>query len=92
MRRMTSWMLGMVLLGATAFGAVDPVGRVYNATELFEEDVRTDFVRTSDVLTFYTRFGDLVGNAAAFAAALFVLVALGRTRRRRSLDPSRGVV
>jgi len=69
---------------------VDPVGHVYDASSLFEADVRTDVVRTTDVITFYTRFGDLVGNGAAIAAFLLVVVAI--RRMRRSLDPSRAVV
>lgn len=62
---------------------VDPVGRVHHATDLFEADVRTDVVRTTDVLTVYTRFGDLVGNGAAIAAALFIIVGWQRGRRER---------
>ncbi len=59
---------------------VGPTGRVYNRTRLFEPDIRIDTVRTTDVLTFYTRFGDLVGNGAAAAAFLLVLASLrGRT-------------
>jgi apolipoprotein N-acyltransferase len=65
---------------------VDPVGRVYNATELFEADIRIDRVQTTDVLTFYTRFGDLVGSGSA-AAALLLLVASFSLGRR--LDPPR---
>jgi hypothetical protein len=37
-------------------------------------------VRTSDVVTFFTRFGDLVGNGAAIAAVLIVLAAVRRER------------
>jgi len=66
---------------------IDPVGRVYNPTSLFEADVRIDVVRTSDVITFYTRYGDLVGNGAAIAALLFVLASVHRSRRSHSLDP-----
>jgi len=66
---------------------VDPIGRVYGATELFEADVHTDVVHTSDVLTFYTRFGDLAGNGAAVAAFLFVIVSIRRSKRANSLDP-----
>lgn len=69
---------------------VDPVGRVYNATRLFEEDIRIDDVLTSDVLTFYTRHGDLVGNGAAAVAFLLMLSAL-TAARGSSLDPSSGV-
>ena len=67
---------------------VDPVGRVYEATDLFEADVRAATVYTTDVTTFYTRFGDLTGSAAA-AAAVLLLVASWRLGRRAaaSLDP-----
>jgi apolipoprotein N-acyltransferase len=57
------------------------VGRIYNATNLFEADIRTDVVRTTDILTFYTRFGDLSGKGAA-AAALIVVLASYRLARR----------
>lgn len=66
---------------------VDPVGRIYNPTNLFEADQRVDDVWTSDVMTLYARFGDLAGNGAAITALLFVVVSVGRTRRAGSLDP-----
>lgn len=68
---------------------IDPVGRVYNRTALFEADIRVDTVQTTDILTFYTRFGDLVGNGSA-VAALLLLVASFRLGRR--LDPSQRLV
>lgn len=64
---------------------VDPVGRITSATALFEEDVRVMEVRTSDVVTFYTRFGDLAGSGAAIAALLLTVASFGASR---SLDPS----
>lgn len=59
---------------------VDPVGRVIAPTALFEADIRTATVQTTDILTFYTRFGDLVGTGSALSAVLLVLasVRLGR--------------
>jgi apolipoprotein N-acyltransferase len=68
---------------------VDPVGRVYDPSPLFEEDVRVDEVFTSGIVTFYTRFGDLVGGASALVALLLLLSAL---RGRRSLDRPGGLV
>jgi apolipoprotein N-acyltransferase len=62
---------------------VDPVGRVYNATSLFEADVRIDTVRTTDITTFYTRYGDLVGHGAAAAALLLILWSFWLDRRRK---------
>lgn len=70
---------------------VDPVGRVHDETNLFEADLRVATVLTTDVVTFYTRFGDLVGNGAAVAALLLVLASVGLARgapRAPSLDPS----
>lgn len=60
---------------------IDPVGRVYDTIPLFEPGVRTATVYTTDIVTFYTRFGDLAGNGSAVAAVLLVLAAW-RLRRR----------
>jgi apolipoprotein N-acyltransferase len=60
---------------------VDPVGRTYNETRLFELAARTDVVRTTDFLTFYTRFGDLVGNGSAAAALILILASFWLARR-----------
>jgi apolipoprotein N-acyltransferase len=68
---------------------IDPVGRVSNATRLFTEDVRSEEVLTTDVVTFYTRYGDLAGNASAIAASLFLLAAWRARRQGSSLDPNR---
>ncbi|MXX78046.1 MAG: apolipoprotein N-acyltransferase [Gemmatimonadales bacterium] len=65
---------------------VDPLGRVSHRTELFEPASFVADVSTTDELTVYVRFGDVVGTLAALAA----LLALGasflkdRTRRRRA--------
>lgn len=70
---------------------VDPVGRVYDATSLFRADVRVSTVYTTDVTTFYARYGDLLGNGSAAAALLLVLVAWRLGRRypwSHSLDPT----
>jgi len=67
---------------------IDPIGRVHDSTELFQRDIRTAVVRTTDVMTLFTRYGDLVGNGSAAAALLLVLasVRLGRGAPR-TLDP-----
>lgn len=70
---------------------VDPVGRVHGPTRLFEADVRIDTVTTTDVLTLYTRFGDLVGRGSALGAVLLALGSLYLSRRHPSLDPSAGL-
>lgn len=63
---------------------VDPVGRIHDATPLFRREIRTATVITTDVTTFYTRYGDLAGNGSAMLAVLLVGAAWGR--RRRVLD------
>lgn len=71
-------------------GIVDPRGRWTTRTRLFEPAVFTSEVLTTDGLTFYTRFGDLVGWAAALASlAAIIFASLGRRRRR---DPGGGAV
>ncbi len=43
---------------------VDPLGRVYGQTELFQAVVHSETIYTSDVLTLYTRTGDVAGWTA----------------------------
>lgn len=62
---------------------VDPVGHVYSPTPLFEEGIRIDVVETTDGWTFYTRYGDLVGNGSAIGALFMMLASLGLGRKRR---------
>lgn len=59
---------------------VDPLGRTYEETRLFEATLRTGTVYTTSVATFYAQFGDLVGNGSFVLAALLVLWV--RVRRR----------
>ncbi len=60
---------------------VDPSGRVRESTDLFEEAVRVGDVRTTDVRTFYVRYGDVAGTGSV--AAVLVLLLLGARRERR---------
>ncbi len=85
--------VGVARAGNTGISLfIDPVGRVYNATSLFEADVRSDTIYTTDVVTFYVKYGDLVGNGAALAALLLTLASFWLSRRTPSLDPSaRGI-
>jgi len=62
---------------------VDPVGRVHDATRLFEADLRVATVETTDIVTLYTRVGDLAGKGAA-VGALVLLVASFRMGGGRS--------
>lgn len=64
---------------------VDPVGRIHGPTPLFREEVRIGEVRTTDVVTFYTRYGDLVGNAAAIVALCLMLASIRAARSVETL-------
>ena len=57
--------VGVARAANTGFSLfVDPIGRVYGRTELFEAVVSSETIYTSDVLTVYTRTGDVAGWAA----------------------------
>ena len=57
--------VGVARAANTGFSLfVDPLGRVYGRTELFQAAVRSETIYTSDVLTLYTRTGDVAGWTA----------------------------
>jgi len=57
--------VGIARAANTGFSLfVDPIGRVYGRTELSEAVVSTETIYTSDVLTLYTRTGDVAGWTA----------------------------
>ena len=57
--------VGVARAANTGFSLfVDPIGRVYGRTELSEAVVSTETIYTSDVLTLYTRTGDVAGWTA----------------------------
>jgi apolipoprotein N-acyltransferase len=57
--------IGVARAANTGFSFfVDPLGRIYGRTELFQAAVRSEMIYTSDVRTWYTRTGDLAGWTA----------------------------
>ena len=54
---------------------IDPRGRSYQRTELFEADVRVGTVYTTDELTLFTRWGDWLATLMAVLAVALVVVA-----------------
>src|SRR5690606_22353415 len=67
---------------------VDPRGRTYERTPLFEPAVRVATVYTTDVVTLYARWGDWVGSGAALLAA--VLAAAAWLAKREAAARARG--
>lgn len=63
--------------------AIDPLGRVRNATELFVPASRTYATWTTHVTTPYVRFGDIVGWGSILLAAVLIAGPLGARRLRR---------
>ncbi|MBI4543749.1 MAG: apolipoprotein N-acyltransferase [Gemmatimonadetes bacterium] len=60
---------------------VDPLGRTYERTALFQPAVRVATVYTTDARTLYSRWGDWLATAATAAAlALLLLARRGRFR------------
>lgn len=62
---------------------IDPYGRSYDDTELFTERVLSRTIGTDDSLTFYTRYGDWLGESALLVALLFAAAAAGQTFTER---------
>lgn len=58
---------------------VDPRGRVHQQTELFQSEVLGATLHTTDVMTLYTRTGDVVGPLA-LVLTLVLLAGAGRYR------------
>ena len=57
--------VGVARAANTGFSLfVDPLGRVYGRTELVQAVVRRETIYTSDILTLYTRTGDVAGWTA----------------------------
>ncbi len=66
---------------------VDPLGRVSHRTQLFEPASFVADVSTTDGLTVYVRFGDVVGTLAALAALLALCASFLKDRNRRGQAP-----
>jgi apolipoprotein N-acyltransferase len=62
---------------------IDPLGRVSQATPLFEPAAFRGQVMTTSGLTVYVRYGDAVGWAAALAAILGLALSVKAGRRSR---------
>ena len=69
--------VGVARAANTGFSLfVDPLGRVYGRTELFQAAVRSETIYTSDVLTLYTRTGDVAGWTALLLTLGLVVIPL----------------
>ncbi len=69
--------VGIARAANTGFSLfVDPLGRVYGRTDLFEAVVHSETMYTSDVLTLYTRTGDVAGWTALLLTLGFLVIPL----------------
>lgn len=67
--------IGVARAANTGFSLfVDPLGRIYGRTELFQAAVRSETIYTSDVQTWYTRTGDLAGGLALLLTLGLVVI------------------
>ncbi|MEK9137796.1 MAG: nitrilase-related carbon-nitrogen hydrolase, partial [Bacteroidota bacterium] len=57
---------------------IDPLGRVYDATELFTQATLSRRIGRSTALTFYNEHGDWLGSGCLLVAGMFVAAALGQ--------------
>jgi len=63
-------------------GFIDPVGRVVDSTDLFQDAVRTHTVPLINETFFYTRFGDVFAIFCLVTAILFALADFVRRKRK----------
>ncbi len=63
-------------------GFIDPVGRVIDSTDLFQDAVRTNSVPLINETSFYTRFGDLFAICCLSVMVLVILADLIRNKRK----------
>ncbi len=73
--------VGVARAANTGFSLfVDPLGRVYGRTELFQAVVRSETIYTSDVRTWFTRTGDVAGWTALLLTLGLLAIPLPRRR------------
>jgi apolipoprotein N-acyltransferase len=73
--------VGIARAANTGFSLfVDPIGRVYGQTDLFQAAVRSETIYTSDIRTWYTRTGDVAGWTALLLTLGLVAIPLPRRR------------
>ena len=67
--------IGIARAANTGFSLfVDPLGRIYGRTELFQGALRSETIYTSDVRTWYTRTGDVAGWMALLLTVGLVVI------------------
>ena len=64
-------------------GFIDPVGRVFDPTDLFQDAVRTQMVPLIKETSFYTRFGDLFAICCLSVMALIILADFIQSKQNR---------
>ena len=78
------WIARCAVGGISCF--IDPYGRSYDDTEMFTQRTLSRTIGTDDALTFYTRYGDWLGESALLVAFMFAAAVAGQSftdRKRR---------
>jgi len=63
-------------------GFIDSKGRIMSRTELFQQGILTDAVRTNDTKSFYTKYGDLFSYICFVLCIVLLANNFGMTRRK----------
>jgi apolipoprotein N-acyltransferase len=75
------WVVHAAISGISAF--IDPHGRVYAPTGLFQATVDRHVIRASTARTLYSRFGDYLPWASMALVVVLMMAPRGRGRRAR---------
>jgi apolipoprotein N-acyltransferase len=68
------WVVRCANGGISSF--IDPMGRMYDATQMYTETVISHAIEPRTVQTFYTRHGDWIARASGTISGLFLLASL----------------
>lgn len=75
------WILRSANGGISAF--VDPTGRLLDATEMYTQTVIARSIEPRQVLTFYTRYGDLFAQLCLFCSTIFLIMTTASIVRKK---------
>jgi len=71
-------------------GIIDPYGRILSKSELMSKTYLTGNITSSQALTFYTKYGDILPFTSLTLTAIFLILALARRNNERKRVSSEG--